>query len=222
MCAALLTVSLWPAPELVRTEDANHDGHPDIWRFYDRQGRLTRVEIDTNFDGRTDHRDFYRDGALTRSESDRNFDNRIDLVEEFDRTGRQHVRSVVDANFDGAADLLVLFQDGKPVHAEWAQTPALAAVAAAATRPIENAAEPLTPFDDPFSASARLRTHHRARAPDVVGMTPASFTLDVPVPRLVLTSFISSQIAPAIAPAPRSHTLLTSQGRAPPSSAHLG
>jgi hypothetical protein len=214
MCAAVLTVSLWPTPELVRTEDQNHDGRPDLWRFYDRQGRLTRVEIDTNFDGRTDHRDYYRDGSLTRSESDRNFDNRIDLIEEFDRTGRQHVRSVVDANFDGAADLLVLFQDGKPVHSEWA-TPAPEALAHYA-RPIREAAEPLTPFEDPFGANATLRAHHRARAPDIVGMTPASLTLDVPIPQLTLTTFSCSRIAPAIAQRPRSTTLLALPGRAPP------
>ena len=232
MCATMLTVSLWPAPDLVRTEDQNHDGRPDIWRFYDREGRLTRVEIDTNFDGRTDHRDYYRDGALTRSESDRNFDNRIDLVEEFDRTGRQHVRSVVDADFDGAADLLVLFQDGTPVHSEWAAnwqaagaaTPAPVAedLTARDARPIEEAAEPLTPFDDPFGAAARVRADHRARAPDIVGMTPASLTLDVPLPQLTLTAFTSSRLAPAIAQPPRRTTLLALPGRAPPSRALLG
>jgi hypothetical protein len=216
VCAAILTISLWPTPELVRTEDQNHDGRPDLWRFYDRQGHLTRVEIDTNFDGRMDHRDYYRDGALTRSESDRNFDNRIDLVEEFDRTGHQHVRSVVDANFDGAADLLVLFQDGKPVHSEWAP-PAAHAVNGLVryANPIHEAGEPLTPFDDPFGVNATLRAHHRARAPDVVGMA-ASLTLDVPLPQLSLTSFITSRIDSSIAQQPRSTTLPARPGRAPP------
>jgi hypothetical protein len=229
VCATILTISLWPTPELVRTEDQNHDGRPDLWRFYDRQGHLTRVEIDTNFDGRTDHRDFYRDGALTRSESDRNFDNRIDLVEEFDRTGRQHVRSVVDANFDGAADLLVLFQDGQPVHSEWATpAPPMRVRTAAAgsgpvasgvvrdARPIREAGEPLTPFDDPFGVNATLRAHHRARAPDIVGMSPASLTLDVPIPSLSLTSFVSTRITSSRVQRPHSTTLLASPGRAPP------
>jgi hypothetical protein len=215
--AAILTISLWPTPELVRTEDQNHDGRPDLWRYYDRQGHLTRVEIDTNFDGRTDHRDYYRDGALTRSESDRNFDNRIDLVEEFDLTGRQHVRSVVDANFDGAADLLVLFENGRPVHTEWATANAGTAIVAYA-RPIHEAGEPLTPFDDPFGVNATLRAHHRARAPDIVGMSPASLTLDVPIPSLSLTHFSPSRIVTTIAQRLRSTPIPATPGRAPPQS----
>jgi hypothetical protein len=234
VCAAILTTSLWPAAELIRTEDQNHDGRPDIWRFYDRHGQLTRVEIDTNFDGRSDHRDYYRDGTLTRSESDRNFDNRIDLVEDFDRSGRQHLRSVVDANFDGAADLLVLFQDGRPIYSEWTTTPRArnAGFTAASfggadaryglARPDRDATGPLTPLDDPFSASASLRAGHRARAPDIVGMSPASLMLEVPVARLTPIRIAPRPIAPAIARHPRSLTLLSLPARGPPASAHLG
>jgi hypothetical protein len=123
ICGLTLTVSLWTPGELVRTEDQNHDGRPDVWRYYDRHGRLDRVDVDTNFDGRADRRTFYRDGILTRTETDRNFDNQIDLIEEFDLLGREHIRSVVDANFDGTADLLVLFQNGQPVHSEWRTPP---------------------------------------------------------------------------------------------------
>ncbi len=230
VCAAILTASLWPATELIRTEDQNHDGRPDIWRFYDRGGQLTRVEIDTNFDGRSDHRDYYRDGALTRSESDRNFDNHIDLIEEFDRSGRQHVRSVVDANFDGAADLLVLFQDGRPIYSEWT-TPVRARTAGFApapdgdragfARPDRGTTEPLTALDDPFSASAWLRAGHRARAPDVVGMSPASVMLEVPIARLTPIPLAPTPIAPAIAQQPRSTTLLSLPARGPPASARV-
>jgi hypothetical protein len=229
VCAAILTASLWPAAELVRTEDQNHDGRPDVWRFYDRHGQLTRVEIDTNFDGRSDHRDYYRNGALTRSESDRNFDNRIDLVEEFDRSGREHVRSVVDANFDGTADLLVLFQDGRPVYSAWS-TPVRARTAGFPPAPDDlsglappgRASEPLTPLTDPFSASASLRAGHEARVPDIVGMSPVSVMLKVPIACLTRSLLAPTPIAPAIARLPRSTPLLSLPARAPPTGALLG
>jgi hypothetical protein len=229
-CAAILTASLWPAPELVRTEDQNHDGRPDIWRFYDRQGRLTRVEIDTNFDGRPDHRDFYREGTLTRSELDRNFDNRVDLIEEFDRSGRQHVRSVVDTDFDGAADLMVLFRDGEPIHSEWTapvraiETAAHGGVLAASglgvrvpvVPPLRAIAEPLTPLDNPFGASASVRAGHYARAPDVVGLSPISLTLGLPTPSHTFLTIAAGRLAPIGEQHPRNLTLLAFAGRAPP------
>ena len=34
--------------------DRNGDGRLDHWEYYDRQGRLVRVSVDTNFDGRAD------------------------------------------------------------------------------------------------------------------------------------------------------------------------
>src|SRR4051812_13950053 len=43
----------------VLTEDQNHDGRPDVWRAYDHQGRLARIALDTNFDGRSDVQEFY-------------------------------------------------------------------------------------------------------------------------------------------------------------------
>ena len=50
-----------------------------------------------------------------RRDSDRDFNDRVDLVQEFDPTTHEHVRTVVDVDSDGTADLLVLFQDGRPV-----------------------------------------------------------------------------------------------------------
>ena len=220
LCSAVLTMSLWSPAEIVRTEDQNHDGRPDIWRFYDRQGQLRRVEVDTNFDSRADRRDFYRDGILTRSESDRNFDNQIDLVEEFDLLGHQHVRSVVDADFDGTADLLVLFQDGQPVHSEWrAPMPAPAVFphdgAAAATRSVEPTGL-LAALDDPFTASAALRAAHRPRAPDQIGVTVPTVMLIPPVGEATGPGADTVRLALAFTQAPHATTLRLLPARAPP------
>src|SRR5579864_6721132 len=78
----------------VRTEDRNGDGRPDVWRTYDRRGRLTEVAFDTNFDGRSDVLEYYDQGALVRRETDRNFDGRVDLVESFDRLTHERVRPI--------------------------------------------------------------------------------------------------------------------------------
>ena len=127
-CVAAAAVSWGPPGGDLRTEDHNRDGRPDVWRVYDRQGQLAKMAVDTNFDGRSDVDEYYESGALVRRESDRDFNDRIDLVQEFDATTREHVRSVVDKDFDGTADLLILFQDGQPVFSKWAHpaTPAVA------------------------------------------------------------------------------------------------
>jgi hypothetical protein len=230
VCGLVLTVSLWSPSEVVRTEDQNHDGRPDIWRFYDRQGRLHRVEVDTNFDGRADRRDFYRDGILTRTETDRNFDNQIDLIEEFDLRGREHVRSVVDANFDGTADLLVLFQDGQPVHSEW-RTPATGQLFAPLQKPPRPAeggervgvrGGTLAALDDPFESDAALRASHRPRAPDTIGVTvPTVMLLEPPaVAARPGTAFVPFTLP--LVQDPHSTIPHAQPARAPPPQSRLG
>src|SRR6266849_1888032 len=121
-------MSVWPsAIGRMQTEDTNHDGRPDIWRYYDARGELTHISIDTNFDGHPDREEQYSRGSLWRRETDRNFDERVDLVEEFDPATHEHLSSTVDVDFDGCADLRVLFADGRPVHSEWAKPVAEAA-----------------------------------------------------------------------------------------------
>jgi hypothetical protein len=143
---------MWAPADRTRTEDRNRDGRPDVWRSYARDGRVARIAVDTNFDGRSDVEEFYEDGALVRRESDRDFNDQIDLVQEFDRTTQQIVRSVSDVNSDGVADLLVLFQDGQPVYSKWAQTMrALPVRAVAATGTSRKTHQPLKSLSDPFS-----------------------------------------------------------------------
>jgi hypothetical protein len=153
VCAAAASVSPRSAAHS-RTEDRNGDGRPDVWRTYDRRGLLSKVAIDTNFDGRSDVEEYYEGGALVSREWDRNFDDRIDLVQQFDYTTHDQVRAVEDIDYDGTADVLRLFQGGDVVFSKWAPhvTPA------AATGPSNpnpqagprTADDPLTPLDDPF------------------------------------------------------------------------
>src|SRR5262245_7414303 len=43
-----------PSFERLETQDLNHDGRPDVWRYFDGEGALLRQSLDTNFDGRSD------------------------------------------------------------------------------------------------------------------------------------------------------------------------
>ncbi len=151
-------VSMWAPVDRIRTEDRNRDGRPDVWRSYARDGRVARIAVDTNFDGRSDVEEYYEDGALVRRESDRDFNDQIDLVQEFDRTTRKIVRSVSDVNSDGVADLLVLFQDGRPVYSKWAQTiRALPVHAVGATGTSRTTYQLLTSLKDPFSGDVAFK-----------------------------------------------------------------
>jgi hypothetical protein len=160
-CIAAAIVSQWSHASFIRTEDQNGDGRPDIWRTYDLQGRLSEVAVDTNFDGRSDVREFYERSFLIRRESDRDFNGRVDLVQEFEPTTHEPLRSVVDVDFDGTADLLVLFQDGQPVFSR--RAPHIASVAAAdgsRTHPAlsaRTADDRLAAFEDPFRLEFSLR-----------------------------------------------------------------
>jgi hypothetical protein len=145
----------------LQTEDRNGDGRPDVWKYYNARGRLIRVAIDTNFDGRSDVEETLVDGRLAERRSDRNFDGTIDRVDEFDVSNGELRRSTVDVNFDGRADLLLFFDGGRPVSTQWAADDAV-------TRPRQLSAfrsdtriadEPLALFDNPFAAAARLRRY---------------------------------------------------------------
>jgi hypothetical protein len=162
-CATVATISVSPEAPRVRTEDRNRDGRPDLWRHYDRTGRLTEVIVDSNFDGRSDIQEFYDSrGAILRRESDRNFNGQVDLVEEFDPTTHKHARSVVDVDFDGRADLLVLFRDGQPVFSKKAPSPTPSAgqrhsVGEQRWQIIRYDSESLAPLADPFRSETTVR-----------------------------------------------------------------
>jgi hypothetical protein len=199
------------------TDDRNGDGRPDVWRTYDADGQLVEVAVDSNFDGRSDVREIYAGGTLVRRESDRNFDDRVDLVEDFDATTHERVRSTVDVNFDGTADLQVLFRDGHPVYSSWAidrrdlVSRDRVALPAAAERAAAHG--PLLAWDDPFSSEANLRTPialavHAPAA--LIVSTPALHAVSGDRGSVARGSFVGSSTRP------RARSLSIRNPRAPP------
>ncbi len=221
-CASAAIVSRWPSAVDIRTEDHNGDGRPDVWRAYDRHGQLSTVAVDTNFDGRSDVHEYYADGALVRRDSDRDFNDRVDLVEEFNPTTREHVRSVVDVDYNGTADLLVLFQAGRPVFSTWAR-PAAPGFGAADSRAGSSAAQrtadaQLAPLDEPFSEDAALRAVRvPVRSGELIGLSTSGGMPGSPTDATVSLALSSSVPVPGLAPLP-SATPPSHAPRGPPRS----
>src|SRR5262245_30827386 len=140
----------------VDTEDRNGDGRPDVWRTYDEQGRLAAIEIDTNFDGRSDVEERYDDGALVERDVDRDFDRHIDVKQTFDPAAHSLIRTVIDSDGDGLSDLLVLFQNGRPVYSEWVESEPWPADLTA-WRDGRTSGIGLTPLLDVFGRQASIR-----------------------------------------------------------------
>jgi hypothetical protein len=224
-CSALAVMSPLAPSAYVRSADQNGDGRPDIWRTYNRQGQLSHVAVDTNFDGRADVQEYYERGALVRRESDRDFNNRVDLVQDFDPTTREPLRSVVDVDFDGRADLLVLFRDGQPVFSKWAG-PVAASVATSVSAPRSAAGRrspnnQLAPLQDPFRADLSISAARVFRgAGDSIGLStsgglPASFSN-------AISALPSSSTIPSLQIfRPVSATIVPYSPRGPPASSSL-
>ena len=213
-CAMLAAVDMSPVRRLVRTQDQNGDGRPDVWRYLDARGQVVAVEVDSNFDGRPDINEFYDRGALVRRESDRNFNGQADLIEEFDAETHGQTRSIVDIDFDGTADLLVLFRDGRPVYSRHAVSkPADNAQQHAARQTCANC---LAALIDPFESDTAVRSVRIAPIDDVcVGLSTSGGLPSAPVePTDDLapsTGFVSAAVHPRT-PA----SLLPRSPRAPP------
>jgi len=221
-CASAALVSRWPSAVDVRTEDHNGDGRPDVWRAYDRHGQLSTVAVDTNFDGRSDVHEYYAGGALVRRDSDRDFNDRVDLVEEFNPTTRELVRSVVDVDYNGTADLLVLFQAGRPIFSKWVR-PTAPNLGGSASRASASASErtadaQLAPLDDPFSQDAALRAVRvLARAGEFIGLSTSGGMPSSPTGTAVGLAPSSGMSVLGLAPLP-SATVPADAPRGPPHS----
>lgn len=88
---------------LVRQElDLTWDGKTDIWRYFDRTGKVIREEWDLDFDGNVDETRYFEEGIIVRSERDQNNDGRADVIRYYSE-GRLE-RKESDANGDGQPD----------------------------------------------------------------------------------------------------------------------
>ena len=61
--------------------DTNGNGKADQWQYYDGGKAIKKVEYDTNGDGKADRWEHFTDGKLAKVELDRNFDGKIDLTQ---------------------------------------------------------------------------------------------------------------------------------------------
>ncbi|MGA1790585.1 MAG: hypothetical protein ACMUIM_03805, partial [bacterium] len=120
------------------TEDKNGDGKTDLWGYYDPEGKLERVEMDsdfdgvidtwqeyedetvhlvvrdTNADGLKDTWDYYEKGTHTRQEKDRNQDSNIDQWVYMGDTDRV-IKTLMDENQDNQPDVQIFFdQEERP------------------------------------------------------------------------------------------------------------
>lgn len=58
--------------------DTDKDGKPDRWEYYKEDGKLDRIEVDNNHDGKIDETVFAENGKIVRVEKDSDFDGKID------------------------------------------------------------------------------------------------------------------------------------------------
>lgn len=65
------------APKKVEV-DRNYDTVPDRFEYYDKDGKITRVETDTDFNGKIDEWVYYKNGVVEKAEKDTNGDGKPD------------------------------------------------------------------------------------------------------------------------------------------------
>jgi len=60
------------------SSDTNRDGKPDSRQYFGSDGKIIKVEADTNFDDKVDQWAYYENGKLVRVEKDSNYDGKVD------------------------------------------------------------------------------------------------------------------------------------------------
>jgi hypothetical protein len=88
--------------EVCRIVDLNMDGAPDVFIYYDDQGRERRREQDFDRDGRADEITIYENGQVKLKLRETNFDDKIDTWDYYEN-GRL-VKRERDSDGDGIID----------------------------------------------------------------------------------------------------------------------
>lgn len=125
--ASLIEVEVTDKSEIEKF-DLNGDGKPDVWKTFTRLGDeetpdeereriLARAELDVNFDGNVDMKQFYNsDGVMLREEMDLDFDGNFDAVDYY-RDGKI-VKREMALNFEKRTSMWKYFEDGKLIRKE--------------------------------------------------------------------------------------------------------
>jgi hypothetical protein len=107
--------------ETVREFDLNHDGHTDVWKYYqkgaDGQLHLVRKEVDVNWDGKVDVWKYYDEKEqLSKEALDLDFDGHIDQVTFFKDGQVEHKER--DLDYNGKPDLWIYYEKGQIARKE--------------------------------------------------------------------------------------------------------
>lgn len=114
--AARLTESPTADGLVEQTIDINGDGASDVFNYFEERSegprRLVRKEVDLNWDGRKDVRtEFDEEGRISKEEMDGDFDGVVDWVDHYQ--GGKRVLSEVDTDYNGVFDLFKIYEGGK-------------------------------------------------------------------------------------------------------------
>ena len=83
------------------------DGKADAWAYQGADGKIARIEVSTNRDGKANRLEFYEAGSLARAEEDADGDGKPDKWETY-RAGA--LASVdIDTNHDGRPDRRLIY-----------------------------------------------------------------------------------------------------------------
>lgn len=103
---------------LIEKADINGDGRPDMIRYFveggkDEERTLVRSELDLNFDGRIDKKNFFntQTGTLEKVEINWDFDEHVDMINLYDEQGNIQSQKI-DRDFDGHFDVVKRFKQG--------------------------------------------------------------------------------------------------------------
>jgi len=102
----------------VEVKDANGDGIPDLWIYYNplKPGEIIRQEEDTDGDARVDTWSYFNNGKLVRREVDSKKTGRADTVYAYDN--ERMAREERDENGDGQTSFRAYYQNGRPAKVE--------------------------------------------------------------------------------------------------------